>query len=44
MTSQHEPNRSVDALSYLKREDGSWNLLVIAGGALGVVFVGLLIL
>jgi hypothetical protein len=44
MTSQNEPDRSVGSFSYLKREDGSWNLLVIAGGALGAIFVGLLIL
>jgi hypothetical protein len=39
MTLQKEPNPSVRSLNFLRHEDGSWNLLVIAGGALGVVFV-----
>jgi hypothetical protein len=41
MTSQKNPDRR---LNFLRHEDGSWNLLVILGGALGAVFVTYMLL
>jgi hypothetical protein len=41
MTSQKGPDRP---LNFLRHENGSWNLLVIFGSALGAVFVGYMLL
>ena len=39
MSSQKEPDQSAPSFNYLRREDGSWNLLVIFGSALAAVFL-----
>jgi hypothetical protein len=44
MTSQRDPDRSNRPLHFLKHENGNWNLLVIFGAALGVVFVAYMLL
>jgi hypothetical protein len=41
MTPQKNPDR---LLSFLRRQDGSWNLLVILGSALGAIFVAYMLL
>ena len=39
MATQNEARPSGQSLSFLRHEDGRWNLLPILAGALGLVFV-----
>jgi hypothetical protein len=39
MSSQKEPDQPAPSFNYLRHEDGSWNLLVIVGGALAAIFL-----
>lgn len=43
MTSQKDPERPMEG-NYMRRADGSWNLLPILAGALFVVFIGYMLL